>query len=176
MRVRPYPSLHYRPPPLHESVPLATTPPLHESAPLAHIFGLKILNRCLENKPQLASCIIPWPVRSPLQIGLHLFLNQRNYKAKYWDSHVTKSVTNLKPYSFTRSYIFIFLSTGELDPDRMGSGIQYGDPSLRRSIRPGKQEERQKCACWSFSTSVIRVFSSNSSQWYLSLMNSKALF
>lgn len=176
MRVRPYPSLHYRPP-LHESVPLATTPPpLHESAPLAHIFGLKILNRCLENKPQLASCIIPWPVRSPLQILLHLFLNQRNYKAKYWDLHVTKSVTNLKPYSFTRSHIFIFLSTGELDPDRMGSGIQYGDPSLRRSIRPGKQEERQKCACWSFSTSVIRLFSSNSSQWYLSLMNSKALF
>ena len=131
---------------------------------------------CLENKPQLACCIIPWPVRSPLQIVLHLFLNQRNYKAKYWDSHVTKSVTNLKPYSFTRSYIFIFLSTGELDPDRMGSGIQYGDPSLQRSIRPGKQEERQKCACWSFSTSVIRLFSSNSSQWYLSLMNSKALF
>lgn len=39
------------------------------------------------------------------------------------------------------------IETGELDPDRMGSGIQYGDPSLRRSIRPGRQEERQKCAC-----------------------------
>ena len=151
-------------------------PPLHKSAPPAHIFCLKILNRCLENKPQLASCIIPWPVRSPLQIVLLLFLNQRNYKAKYWDLRVTKSVTNLKPYSFTSSHIFIFLFTGELDPDRMGSGIQYGDPSLRRSIRPGKQEERQKCACWSSSTSVIRLFSSNSSQWYLSLMNSKALF
>ena len=39
------------------------------------------------------------------------------------------------------------LLSGELDPDRMGSGIQYGDPSLRRTIRPGKQDERQKCAC-----------------------------
>lgn len=39
------------------------------------------------------------------------------------------------------------LRLGELDPDRMGSGIQYGDPSLRRTIRPGKQDERQKCAC-----------------------------
>ncbi|KAK2561146.1 Ras-related protein Rab-4B [Acropora cervicornis] len=39
------------------------------------------------------------------------------------------------------------IESGELDPDRMGSGIQYGDPSLRRTIRPGKQDERQKCAC-----------------------------
>ena len=89
---------------------LLLPPPLHESAPLAHIFCLKILNRCLENNPQLASCRIPWPVRSPMQIFvLHLFLNQRYSQAKYWDLHVTKSVTNLKPYSFTRSYFYFSL-------------------------------------------------------------------
>lgn len=39
------------------------------------------------------------------------------------------------------------ISTGELDPDRMGSGIQYGDPSLRRTIHP-KANDKSKCACW----------------------------
>ncbi|XP_031558005.1 ras-related protein Rab-4B-like [Actinia tenebrosa] len=40
------------------------------------------------------------------------------------------------------------IESGELDPDRMGSGIQYGDPSLRRSIRPGRGrgESTNKCA------------------------------
>ncbi|KXJ17758.1 Ras-related protein Rab-4B [Exaiptasia diaphana] len=39
------------------------------------------------------------------------------------------------------------IESGELDPDRMGSGIQYGDPSLRRTLRPGRGrgESRSKC-------------------------------
>ncbi|KAK3739919.1 hypothetical protein QZH41_004930 [Actinostola sp. cb2023] len=40
------------------------------------------------------------------------------------------------------------IESGELDPDRMGSGIQYGDPSLRRTLRPGRGrgETKNKCA------------------------------
>ena len=36
---------------------------------------------------------------------------------------------------------------GELDPERMGSGIQYGDASLRRLNRQQAQQKRPDCAC-----------------------------
>ncbi|EDO43047.1 predicted protein [Nematostella vectensis] len=39
------------------------------------------------------------------------------------------------------------IESGELDPDRMGSGIQYGDPSMRRSIRPGRGRGDNKNKC-----------------------------
>lgn len=39
--------------------------------------------------------------------------------------------------------------TGELDPERMGSGIQYGDASLRRLNRQQQQQQkRPDCPCW----------------------------
>uniref|UniRef100_A0A6Q2YTP3 Ras-related protein Rab-4 n=1 Tax=Esox lucius TaxID=8010 RepID=A0A6Q2YTP3_ESOLU len=41
------------------------------------------------------------------------------------------------------------IESGELDPERMGSGIQYGDAALRqlRSPRRGQAESAQECGC-----------------------------
>ncbi|XP_052827864.1 ras-related protein Rab-4B isoform X1 [Octopus bimaculoides] len=39
------------------------------------------------------------------------------------------------------------IESGELDPERMGSGIQYGDASLRRLHRQQQQTQRPDCAC-----------------------------
>lgn len=36
---------------------------------------------------------------------------------------------------------------GELDPERMGSGIQYGDASLRRLQRQQQSQKRPDCGC-----------------------------
>lgn len=38
---------------------------------------------------------------------------------------------------------------GELDPERMGSGIQYGDAALRqlRSPRRAQPQGTQECGC-----------------------------
>jgi len=37
---------------------------------------------------------------------------------------------------------------GELDPERIGSGIQYGDTALRRLSRQQRTERRPDCSCW----------------------------
>ncbi len=37
--------------------------------------------------------------------------------------------------------------SGEVDPERMGSGIQYGDASLRRLQRQQAQNQNSDCAC-----------------------------
>eukprot|EP00051_Salpingoeca_urceolata_P032350 m.15347 g.15347 ORF g.15347 m.15347 type:complete len:210 (+) comp5000_c0_seq1:308-937(+) len=37
------------------------------------------------------------------------------------------------------------IESGQLDPEKMGSGIQYGDSSLRRLARP--VEDKGQCAC-----------------------------
>lgn len=39
--------------------------------------------------------------------------------------------------------------SGELDPERMGSGIQYGDAALRqlRSPRRAQAQSAQECGC-----------------------------
>ncbi|XP_056268241.1 ras-related protein Rab-4A isoform X1 [Pseudoliparis swirei] len=41
------------------------------------------------------------------------------------------------------------IESGELDPERMGSGIQYGDAALRqlRSPRRGQPQGTQECSC-----------------------------
>ncbi|KAF1429733.1 Ras-related protein Rab-4B, partial [Spheniscus humboldti] len=41
------------------------------------------------------------------------------------------------------------IESGELDPERMGSGIQYGDASLRqlRQPRGAQAQSRQQCGC-----------------------------
>lgn len=41
------------------------------------------------------------------------------------------------------------LFSGELDPERMGSGIQYGDAALRqlRSPRRAQPQGTQECGC-----------------------------
>ncbi|CAH1262531.1 RAB4A [Branchiostoma lanceolatum] len=39
------------------------------------------------------------------------------------------------------------IESGELDPDRMGSGIQYGDASLRRITRQPQQQRNPHCTC-----------------------------
>jgi Ras-related protein Rab-4B len=59
--------------------------------------------------------------------------------------HILHNESNLV---LIKRIVFSIRDTGELDPDRMGSGIQYGDPSLRRSIRPGRArgEAKNKCA------------------------------
>lgn len=44
---------------------------------------------------------------------------------------------------------FFLCWSGELDPERMGSGIQYGDAALRqlRSPRRAQAESVQECGC-----------------------------
>ena len=37
------------------------------------------------------------------------------------------------------------IETGQLDPEKMGSGIQYGDASLRKTKKSAGQKE--PCAC-----------------------------
>ncbi|XP_022245484.1 ras-related protein Rab-4B isoform X1 [Limulus polyphemus] len=39
------------------------------------------------------------------------------------------------------------IETGELDPERIGSGIQYGDASFRRLNRQQQQQRRPECSC-----------------------------
>ncbi|XP_013394287.1 ras-related protein Rab-4B [Lingula anatina] len=39
------------------------------------------------------------------------------------------------------------IESGELDPERMGSGIQYGDASLRRLNRQQQSGKKPDCAC-----------------------------
>ncbi|KAK2192936.1 hypothetical protein NP493_20g08043, partial [Ridgeia piscesae] len=39
------------------------------------------------------------------------------------------------------------IESGELDPERMGSGIQYGDASIRRLNRLQTSQKRPECAC-----------------------------
>lgn len=39
------------------------------------------------------------------------------------------------------------IETGELDPERLGSGIQYGDASLRRLKRQPTPTQRSNCNC-----------------------------
>lgn len=39
------------------------------------------------------------------------------------------------------------ITSGELDPERMGSGIQYGDASLRRLQRQHQSQKRLDCGC-----------------------------
>lgn len=45
--------------------------------------------------------------------------------------------------------VCLFISSGELDPERMGSGIQYGDAALRqlRSPRRAEAQNVQECGC-----------------------------
>jgi len=39
------------------------------------------------------------------------------------------------------------IESGDLDPERIGSGIQYGDASLRRLNRAQAQSKRPECSC-----------------------------
>ena len=42
----------------------------------------------------------------------------------------------------------VLSATGELDPDRVGSGIQYGNAQLRRPQQPGQSTGGKKeCSC-----------------------------
>lgn len=63
-------------------------------------------------------------------------------EAQYQDP--TRSVR-----SCNTSLLIFFLSLGELDPERMGSGIQYGDAALRqlRSPRRAQPQGAQECGC-----------------------------
>lgn len=36
---------------------------------------------------------------------------------------------------------------GELDPDRVGSGIQYGNAQLRKVTPGAQQDKKDKCSC-----------------------------
>ncbi len=36
---------------------------------------------------------------------------------------------------------------GELDPDRVGSGIQYGNAQLRKVSQGPQQSKKEKCSC-----------------------------
>ena len=39
------------------------------------------------------------------------------------------------------------IENGELDPQRMGSGIQYGDSSLRKLTNNPRTKDQNGCAC-----------------------------
>lgn len=44
------------------------------------------------------------------------------------------------------------IETGELDPEHIGSGIQYGDAAIRglqKNTRPGSSRTRDCCKMWS---------------------------
>lgn len=42
----------------------------------------------------------------------------------------------------------IYFIVGELDPDRVGSGIQYGNASVRRVTQQGQTGGgKEKCSC-----------------------------
>lgn len=52
--------------------------------------------------------------------------------------------------------ILMKIESGDLDPERMGSGIQYGDASLRRLNRTqGSISARRDCSCWNCFRSVL---------------------
>lgn len=55
-------------------------------------------------------------------------------------------VKSLRIFSSNR---ILLCWSGELDPERMGSGIQYGDAALRqlRSPRRAQAESVQECGC-----------------------------
>jgi Ras-related protein Rab-4B len=46
----------------------------------------------------------------------------------------------------TLSQYFVVLIIGELDPERIGSGIQFGDATLKK-IRQQQQTTKNDCAC-----------------------------
>ena len=46
------------------------------------------------------------------------------------------------------------LFPGELDPERIGSGIQYGDATLRRLNRANNQRPRTTAECAGMSCSI----------------------
>jgi len=39
------------------------------------------------------------------------------------------------------------IETGQIDPEKMGSGIQYGDSSLRKMQKAGEGQSEKDCAC-----------------------------
>lgn len=39
------------------------------------------------------------------------------------------------------------IEVGELEPDRLGSGIQYGDSKLRHLNREGQSSRQSDCLC-----------------------------
>lgn len=52
------------------------------------------------------------------------------------------------PNFIFKIYFWTCLIVGELDPERIGSGIQYGDASLRRLTRHQQRQSRSlDCSC-----------------------------
>ena len=41
----------------------------------------------------------------------------------------------------------MFFIAGELDPERMGSGIQFGDRSLRKHTSERRSQKQSDCSC-----------------------------
>ena len=54
--------------------------------------------------------------------------------------------TFMKQSPISENFIKSASFLGDLDPDRMGSGIQYGDPSKRRTLQP-RNADGGKCPC-----------------------------
>ena len=52
----------------------------------------------------------------------------------------------LSNYQISTKRNFFFSALGELDPEKMGSGIQYGNSTTRRTIHP-RNEDKPACAC-----------------------------
>lgn len=86
------------------------------------------------------------------------------------DKECTKYTISIIPTSLKQTVVTppispalipnIILIAGELDPERMGSGIQYGDASLRRLNRQQAQQSRRPdCSCWvPDSATVLTVY------------------
>lgn len=55
---------------------------------------------------------------------------------------------------YTQQCLMPDILTGELDPERIGSGIQYGDATLRRLNRANSQRSKAGAECMSSSCRI----------------------
>lgn len=70
-------------------------------------------------------------------------------KKQFCEVHSEELTCALPSLNTSLCLLISSLSLGELDPERMGSGIQYGDAALRqlRSPRRAQPQGAQECGC-----------------------------
>lgn len=102
-------------------------------------------------KPSPITLIIPsYPEQIKAGLGATPDVAQYLHHLKALKVCNTKQQQIMYPTFSDLSLYSSFLSfSGELDPERMGSGIQYGDAALRqlRSPRRAQPQGAQECGC-----------------------------